>query len=90
MTDEELARFIRLTEAMRGFDITDKLGKISCPALVIGSKTDDVFGGEASEEIAEGLKNSEDCELYMYDGYGHAAYDCAPDYQERMLRFLLK
>jgi hypothetical protein len=24
----------------------------------------------------------------MYDGYGHAAYDTAPDYKERILDFL--
>jgi len=26
----------------------------------------------------------------MYDGYGHAAYDTAPDYKARMLSFLNK
>ena len=25
---------------------------------------------------------------HMYDGYGHAAYDTAPDYKERVLGFL--
>ena len=88
VTEEDLARFIIMTEAMRGFDISDKLERITCPALVIGSKTDRVLGDEASVRIAGGLKNSPDCELYMYDGYGHAVYDCAPDYQERMLNFL--
>jgi hypothetical protein len=24
----------------------------------------------------------------MYDGYGHAAYDFAPDYKEQVLKFL--
>ena len=28
------------------------------------------------------------CILCMYDGYGHAAYDMAPDYKERILEFL--
>ncbi len=28
--------------------------------------------------------------MYMYDGYGHAAYDTTLDYKERMLRFLIK
>lgn len=26
--------------------------------------------------------------LYMYIGYGHAAFDTAPDYRQRILRFL--
>ena len=25
----------------------------------------------------------------MYDGYGHAVYDLAPDYRERMREFLI-
>lgn len=27
-------------------------------------------------------------ELYMYEGYGHAVYDLAPDYRKRILEFL--
>ena len=88
VTDEELARFITMTEGMRGFDCTDDLGRISCPVLVTGSWTDAVFGGEAAEKIAEGLKNSVDCRLHIYEAYGHAVYDLAPDYRERMLEFL--
>jgi len=26
----------------------------------------------------------------MYDGYGHASYDTAPDYKDRILRFLIQ
>ena len=58
--------------------------------LVLGSTDDRVLGGEASEKIAEQLKNSPDCELVMYEGYGHAAYDLAPDYRERLKTFFLK
>ena len=90
VTDAELKRFIIMAESMRGFDIMAGLNKITCPVLVIGSKADRVFGGEASEKIREGLKNSPDAELYMYDGYGHAVYDLAPDYPERMLNFFKK
>ena len=90
LTDEDFSRFIVLTESLRHFDITADLNKITCPALVIGSKTDKVLGGNASELIALSLSNSSDCELYMYDGYGHAVYDCAPDYPERILKFLKK
>lgn len=87
VTDEDLERFAILAEGMDGFDVTDKLGSIACPVLVLGSNDDQVVGGEASEKIAELLKDG-DCTLYMYDGYGHAAYDTAPDYKERILDFL--
>ena len=90
VTEEDLSRFVILAEGIRGFDVTDQLGKISCPVLVIGSLDDHVLGGEASGKIAEQLKGRADCELYMYDGYGHAVYDLAPDYKERMLDFLTR
>ena len=85
VTGEELRRFAIQAEGMRGFDIREDLKKIACPVLVMGAKDDQVLGGEASEQIA---KRIQDCELYMYDGYGHAPYDLAPDYRERMKRFL--
>ena len=88
VTEEDLAKFIILAEGIRGFDVTDRLKEIACPTLVIGSEDDQVLGAEASEQIREQLKDRPDCELYMYDGYGHAAYDLAPDYKERIFRFL--
>jgi len=90
VTDEDLRRFVILAEGIRGFDVTDQLEKIACPMLVIGSMDDHVLGGDASEKIAGQLKGRPDCELYMYDGYGHAVYDLAPDYKERMLDFLTR
>ena len=87
VTAEEFERFVTLAEGMRGFDITGDIGKIDCPVLVLGDKTDKVVGAAASEKIAELLADN-DCTLYMYDGYGHAAYDMAPDYKERILEFL--
>ena len=86
VTDEDLRRFIILAEGMKGFDVTGNLEKIACPALVIGSRDDRVLGAEASERIMERLTAR--AELYMYDGYGHAAYDTAPDYKERIQSFL--
>ena len=86
VTEGELRRFAIQTEGMRGSDIREDLEKIACPVLVMGSKDDKVVSGEASEQIAERIQ---DRELYMYDGYGHAVYDLAPDYRERMKRFLV-
>ena len=88
VTDDELKRFVVITEGMKGFDVTNDLEKLTCPVLVIGSNDDKVFGGEASRQIAERLSGKAGCELFMYDGYGHAVYDVAPDYRERMLKFL--
>ena len=88
VTDGELERFILLSEAAQGFDVSDELEQISCPVLLIGSLDDRVLGADATAQIAERLEGKSDFELYMYDGYGHAAYDTAPDYKERVLGFL--
>ncbi len=88
VTAEELRRFICLAEATFGFDVTNELDRILCPVLVIGSKDDRVLGADASIQIAEHFKARPDCALYLYDGYGHAAYDTAPDYKERLRQFL--
>ena len=88
VTEKELKRFMILAEGMKGFDVRDKLQSIACPVLVIGSLDDHVLGAKAIEEIAKRLNNRAGVELYMYDGYGHAAYDTAPDYKARLLHFL--
>ncbi len=88
-TQENLRRFAIQAEGLKGFDLTGNLHQIACPVLVIGDKEDRVLGGDASCQIAELLQGRTDCELFLYDGYGHAAYDLAPDYRERMLRFLV-
>ena len=85
VTEEDLRRFVILAEGTNDFDVVRDLGKIACPVLVIGSKADRVLGGDASLQIAKHVKASS---LYMYDGYGHAVFDLAPDYKQRMLQFL--
>ncbi len=88
--DDDLARFIILARAIKDFNVLDELKKISCPVFIVGSEDDNVLGGEASGIIYDNLKDNPDCELYMYNGYGHAVYDTAPDYKERILGFFNK
>ena len=80
---EDVERFRIMAEACRGLDTSDELGKIKCPVFVIGSESDNVLGGAASHEIAEKLG----CKLFMYEGYGHAVYDEAPDYKQKIWDF---
>ncbi|MBQ9518032.1 MAG: alpha/beta hydrolase [Eubacterium sp.] len=83
-TEEELSRFATCSHASDGFDITNELTKIKCPVFVIGADNDRVLTGEASREIADILQ----CEIYMYgEPYGHAVYDEAPDYRQKLLNF---
>ena len=89
VTERDLARFVILAEGIRGFNITHQLDKIQCPVLAIGVYEDAVLDADATMEIAVQLDERLDFRLYMYTGYGHAAFDTAPDYRDRMRRFLL-
>ncbi|MDO4804051.1 MAG: alpha/beta hydrolase [Lachnospiraceae bacterium] len=88
VTEEDLQRFIILAESLKCFNAANDLARISCPVLVIGSEDDRLLGADASRRLAESLRGSAEVALHMYDGYGHAAYDTAPDYKDRILRFL--
>ncbi len=87
VTDEELDRFIILAKGTKGFDISGELHRIRCPVFAIGDYDDRVLDADATMQIAERLDWRPDFRLYLYAGYGHAAYDTAPDYRERLLRF---
>ena len=89
-TDEDCRRFGILAGSLKGFDCADRLQQIHCPVLLLGCKDDGVVGAAATEMLADKLQHLPFLELHLYDGYGHAAYDTAPDYKERILRFLCK
>lgn len=80
------SRFIRLAQACLTCDTYDRLGAITCPTLVLGGTDDKIVSGEASLEIAERLG----CEIHMYEGLGHSAYEEATDFNDRVFRFLRK
>ena len=89
VTDSELDRFIILAEAAKDLDLTDDIKKIECPVLVMGSYDDNVLGSRASDEIVENLARLPGLRSYMYENYGHAVYDTAPDFRRRMYDFLV-
>ena len=88
VTREELDRFVILASNIKSFDVVDELDKIVCPVLIIGSFEDKVLDSDATMEIAEKLDRDPNFRLYMYNGYGHAAFDVAPDYKDRIMAFL--
>ncbi len=88
VTDDDLDRFVIIGGGAKGFDARDDLDKISCPVLVLGANDDKVLGVEASLFIAEKLSGKPGFSMHIYeDGYGHAAYDTAPDYRKRLMNF---
>ncbi|ADL34000.1 hydrolase alpha/beta fold family [Butyrivibrio proteoclasticus B316] len=88
VTTKELDNFVILAKSILGFDISKDIPKIKCPTLAIGVFEDAVLDSDATMEIAENLDYRPDFKLYMYIGYGHAAFDTAPDYRDRMYDFL--
>lgn len=81
---KDVPRFIRLAKSCLTCNAYDELHKIQCPVLVLGGRQDKVVSGTASEEIAQKLN----CEIYMYDEFGHAAYEEAKDFNKRIYEFL--
>jgi pimeloyl-ACP methyl ester carboxylesterase len=64
-----------------------ELNNIVCPTLVIGGDCDKIVGTTAASAIAEKISHSE---LFIYNGLGHAAYEEAKDFNERILDFLTR
>ena len=79
-------RFLKLAQTCLTCDTYDRLDKITCPVLVIGGGQDRVVTAQASEELAEQLG----CELVLYEDLGHAAYEEARDFNQRVYDFFAK
>ena len=79
-------RFILLAKSCLTCNTYEELNKIECPVLVIGGKQDRIIGSLATEKIAEKLS----CEIHMYENLGHAAYEEAKDFNQRVYEFFKK
>ena len=73
-------------EAVRCFDLHDKILQISCPVYVIGAGDDRVLGTRAAQDLIDALN----CPYYIYEGYGHGVYDEAPDYLSHIAALLTR
>lgn len=83
---KDVNRFIQLAKSCLTCNAYEELDKITCPVFVIEGGLDQVVGGAASKEIADKLK----CEMYLYENLGHAAYEEAKDFNQKVLEFLKK
>ena len=84
-TSADLKRFATLARALLGFDASDILPKIKCPILAVGAGLDKIFGADAAPQIARLAGPS--VRSCVCQNYGHAVYDEAPDYVERIYEF---
>ena len=83
---KDFKRFAILASAILEFDCHDRLNEIKCPVFVLGGEQDRISTAEASIEIAEKLN----CKIHMYPKYGHAAYEEAKDFNNKVYDFLIK
>ena len=86
LTKLDYARFINLAKSCITVDCYDSLDKIICPTLILGGMKDRITTPAGSMEIAEKMG----CEIYMYEDYGHAAYEEAKDFNKRIYEFIKK
>jgi pimeloyl-ACP methyl ester carboxylesterase len=80
----DVQRFLVLAKTCADFDAEDLLEGIRCPVYVIGGKRDLVLGEGACEALARKLG----CECHVYEELGHAAYEEAKDFNQRIYAFL--
>ena len=78
-------RFLVNARAILGFNASSELHKIACPTLIIGGEEDKIVGIRASYEMKERITGSR---LIVYPGLGHAVYEEAKDFYQRVLDFL--
>jgi len=87
ITPEEMERFVVMASSIKSFDVYGILDQIKCDVLVLGSMGDKVTTPEGSLEIINKLN----CSSFMYgEECGHAVFDEAPDFRDRILEFISK
>lgn len=66
---EVLARLSRLTDSSRPFDVSDRLGEITCPTLILSGSEDGLVPPTEQALLREGIRGSSHVTL---NGSGHA------------------
>lgn len=84
---KDFSRFLIQAASCIQHDAYMELDNIVCPTLVIGGANDKIVGVTSSSELADKIKYSE---LFIYKDFGHAAYEEAKDFNNRVLYYLSK
>lgn len=82
---KDFSRFLIQAKSCMNHNAFPELDKIMCPTLVIGGKCDKIVGVDASREIAGKINI---CQQFIYNEFGHAVYEEAKDFNERVKTFL--
>lgn len=87
VSQEEFKRFVLLAQSTEGFDVTGEISNIRCPVFAAGSDDDIVLGSDSMSELIEKYKENKNFSYHIYENFGHACYDTAPDFKERLYSF---
>ncbi len=87
VTEDEFRRFITLAEAAKDFDVRPIADGIRCPLMVAASRDDGVFGDGIVDGFDKVFKGRRGYSSLVYEGYGHAMYDTAPDFRDKLYSF---
>lgn len=82
---KDFERFIIQAESCIRHNSHFELNKIVSPTLIIGGDSDKIVGVNSAFELSSKIK---DRELFIYKGLGHAIYEEAKDFNNRILNFL--
>ncbi|MDR0949744.1 MAG: alpha/beta hydrolase [Lachnospiraceae bacterium] len=82
---KDFHRFLIQARSCIEHDSFAHLNQVGCPTLIIGGDQDQIIPVECSYELAREIPNSE---IMIYKGLGHAAYEEASDFHERVMKFL--
>ena len=80
-------RFLKNAYAILDFDAREELGKINCPTLVLSGDDDNTLGNDAPQKFKDAVR---DCEVHIYEGLGHGAFEEADDFYTRVYDFCEK
>ena len=82
-TEKDLKRFAVIASAVMDFDVSERSGGINCPVFCVCGSLDKIIPPEMSKLTAEKTHGK----FFVYDGFGHAVYDEAGDFLEKMESF---
>ncbi len=81
---KDFSRFLTQARACLTHDVYELLPSIQCPTLVIGGQQDKIVSTQASVELSARIPN---CQLFLYEQWGHGLYEEAPDFWDRVTEF---
>ncbi len=77
-------RFFKNAYAILAFDAREELDQISCPTFIISGTEDNTVGNAAPFEFQARIPK---CQVYLYEGRGHGAFEEARDFYDRVYDF---